>query len=300
MPIGALVPRLKKAFRNFKAQDPFTQASALAYGSIFAIPGILIVTLIVASTLYDPGEVRDALFRQAGGLIGADTARELQAMVQNARAHKSGVVAQIIGVIGIVLSATSAFVALQSSLNRVWRVQRAPGHAVLNYLLARLASLALLASLGFLLLLSLVLDATLVAWLTRWGTSAIAGVGGLLASLLMVTLIFASVYKLLPDAHVRWREIWAGSLFTAVLFTVGKWLIGLYIARTDAGAAYGAGGAVVIILLWVYYSSLILLFGAHYTYVVATEGGRAIVPGKRAVAITSGPASPAVSATKRG
>ena len=279
---------LKNTATEFKKVDPFTEASSLAYTTIFAIPGVLLVTLMVASAFYDSEAVQEALYSQAGGFIGEKTSGDLRGMVQHAGASKSGLFAKIMGIVALVISATTAFASLQSSLNKIWRVEPEPGRAVWRYLFTRLTSLALIAAFGFLLLVSMVLETVLVAVADRtggaeeertWLFTALAVV----LSFGVITLIFSLVFKFLPDVRIRWRSVWTGALFTAALFTLGKFLIGLYIAKTGAGDAYGAGGAVIIIMLWVYYSSIILLFGAQYTYVVARKHGERVDPAPHAI-----------------
>ena len=263
---------LKETAKKFNEIDPFTHAGSLAYTTIFAMPGTIILVLTIAGIFYDANEVRDALYTQAGGFVGADTSRQLQRIVSQADQQQSGFIAKIIGIAALAISATTAFAALQKGLNKVWRIGPVKGKAILHYLGSRAVSLAIIAAFGFLLLMSLVLDAVLVAVSDRMGSwipaeDVFFGILGALSSFAVVTLVFALVFKLLPDTKVPWREVWVGALFTAVLFTLGKFLIGLYVTKAGAVDAYGAGGVVVVLMLWAYFSSLILLFGAQYTYV---------------------------------
>ncbi|MBL7953215.1 MAG: YihY/virulence factor BrkB family protein [Flavobacteriales bacterium] len=274
---------LKRTGREFFQGEPMTEAGSLAYTTIFALPGVLIMALMVASTFYDEGAVREALYGQAGALIGNNTAKDLESIVQSANRPKSGDLARVLGVIALAVSATTLFASLQSSLNRIWGVKQKPGKAVVRYLLTRLTSLALIGSFGFLLLVSLILDAAMVAVGERLGawlpaSTVLVGVLSLCISFAVVTTVFAMVFKFLPDMRIAWRTVWSGALFTAALFTVGKYLIGLYIAKTGAGDAYGAGGAVIIIMLWVYYSAILTLFGAQFTFVTAKEHGERMKP----------------------
>lgn len=280
--------RIKKSSTAFKEVDPLTEASSLAFTTIFAIPGVLIITVMVASAFYDTDAVQNALYTQAGGLLGASTSKDLQDMVQNAETSETGLFAKIMGIAALVLSATTAFASLQSSLNKIWRVEQKPGRAIVRYLLTRLTSLGLIAAFGFLLLVSMVLDTVLVAVADRLGGAAeertiLAAVLATLLSYGVIALVFGLIFKFLPDVRIRWRSVWVGALFTAALFTIGKFLIGLYIANSGAGDAYGAGGAVIIIMLWVYYSSILVLFGAQYTQVTANVHGERIVPAPHAV-----------------
>lgn len=279
----------KRTTKAFIASDPFGQAGAIAYSTVFALPAVLIITLVLASLFYDPQQVRDALYGQAGSLIGATAANDLRGIVEHARTEASSVFARIVGVATLILSATSVFVSVQSSLNRIWHVRPVPGRAVLRYLISRLLSLALVASFGFLLLVSLVIDAGLVAFgerLGHWFSQAsvfLMAALNMVISFLVIATVFALVFKLLPDAKVRWREVRTGALLTAVLFTLGKYLIGLYIGTTKVDDAYGAAGTVIVILLWVYYSAIILLYGANLTYQVAQRSDRPIEPAAHAV-----------------
>ena len=263
---------LKAAGSGFGEIDPFTQAGFLAYTTIFALPGVIILVIAIAGVFYDADQVQAAVYAQFGSFIGPDTSSQLEHIVAKADKEHSGMFAKILGVVALVVSATTAFAALQRGLNKVWRLAPVKGRAIVRYLLSRLLSLGMIAAFGFLLLMSLVLDAALVSigermgnWLP--GEDVLFGILGMAASFAMVTLVFALVFKLLPDAKVPWPSVWVGALFTAVLFTLGKFLIGLYIAKTGAANAYGAGGVIIIVMLWTYFSTLILLFGAQYTYV---------------------------------
>jgi membrane protein len=278
---------LRESATAFKEVQPLTEAGSLAYTTVFAIPGVLLMVLAVASLFYDPGNVREALYTQAGSLIGPDTANDLETMVRKASEQKSGLLGRIMGIVALVFGATAAFAALQDSLNKIWRVEAEPGRAIARYLLSRAISLGLIAAFGFLLLVSLVLDAVLVSLGERLGgalpeTSVLAGAAGLLLSFAVVSAVFAAVFKFLPDVKVPWRAVWTGALFTAVLFSLGKYLIGLYIAQTGAGSVFGAGGAVIVIMIWIYYSALLLLFGAQYTQVSAKRHHLQVRPARQA------------------
>ncbi len=286
-PIEHFWKKLRVTGKRFMEIDPLKEASSLSYTTIFAIPGVFIVTLTVASFFWDPEEVQNGLYEQAGGMLGSSTIEDLKEMVASASEQKSGVFARIMGVLALVLSATTAFVALQTSLNKVWRVEATPGRAIVRYLLSRLISLGLIAAFGFLLLVSLILEALLVKTSDQMGSfmpdsAILATIAGFIASFAVVTLVFASVFKFLPDVKVPWRYVWIGALFTSVMFSLGKYLIGLYISKSGAGDAFGAGGAVIIIMLWVYYSAILLLFGAQYTQVSAEEGHARVQPTRQA------------------
>lgn len=279
---------LLQAGKEFVANDPFSQAAAIAYYTIFSLPAVLIITVMVAATVYDASTVREALLAQAGKLIGATTALSLRDMLTNAQITETRFFVKVLGVVALIVSAGSVFASLQSALNGVWGVKAKPGRAVGRYLTTRLLSLALLGSFGFLMLVSLVLDTALVAfsgrlslWLSEF-TVMVVAVLNLLISFGVITLVFAMIFKVLPDARIRWRDVISGAIITALLFTLGKYLIGSYISLAGVGDTYGAAGAVVIILVWVYYSTVIMIYGAHFTHVHTRDHGAGVVPSAHA------------------
>ena len=279
------------AMKEFAASEPMSQAAAIAYYTIFSLPAVLIITVMAAATLFDEADVRSALLTQAGRLIGPGTASSLQDMLDNARITETRFIAKVIGVAALVISAGSVFASLQTTLNHVWQVEAKPGRAIWRYLSTRLLSLALVASFGFLMLVSLVLDAALVAFgeqLMNWFsgvTTVMITVLNIGVSFGIITVIFALIFKVLPDVRIRWSDVWSGAVVTALLFTLGKYLIGLYIGLTGVGDTYGAAGAVVIILVWVYYSAVILIYGAHYTHVHTRDHGSGVRPSEHAKSV---------------
>jgi membrane protein len=277
------------AAKEFAASEPMGHAAAIAYYTIFSLPAVLIITVMAAATLFDEADVRAALMSQAGRLIGPGTASSLQEMLDNARITETRFMAKVLGVVALVISAGSVFASLQSTLNHVWQVEAKPGRAILKYLTTRLLSLALVASFGFLMLVSLAIDAALVAfgerlmtWLSGITTIMITALN-IGVSFGIITVIFAMIFKVLPDARIKWSDVWGGAVLTALLFSLGKYLIGLYIGITGVGDTYGAAGAVVIILVWVYYSAVILIYGAHFTHVHTREHGSGVHPSAHAV-----------------
>ena len=283
------------AAKEFAANDPMGHAAAIAYYTIFSLPAVLIITVMVAAVVYDEASVRTALLTQAGRLIGPSTAASLQEMLENAQVTGTRFMAKVLGVAALVISAGSVFASLQSTLNRVWKVEAKPGRAIWKYLSTRLISLALVASFGFLMLVSLVLDAVLAAFGERIAfyfsdaTAILITLLNVLLSFSIITFVFAMIFKVLPDARVRWGDVWGGAAVTALLFTLGKYLIGLYIGYSGVGDTYGAAGAVVIILVWVYYSTVILIYGAHFTHASTQVDGRKVVPDEYAAKVTDPP-----------
>lgn len=277
-----------QAAREFAASEPMGHAAAIAYYTIFSLPAVLIITVMAAATLFNEAEVRSALLSQAGRLIGTGTAASLQDMLDNARITETRFLAKVIGVGALMISAGSVFASLQATLNQVWQVEAVPGRAILKYLTTRLISLALVGSFGFLMLVSLVLDAALVAfgerlmiWLSGITTIMVSALN-IAVSFAIITVIFALIFKVLPDVRIKWSDVWSGAVLTALLFTLGKYLIGLYIGLAGVGDTYGAAGAVVIILVWVHYSAVILIYGAHFTHVYTRDRGSVVRPSAHA------------------
>ena len=251
--------------------DNATQlAAALSFYSFFAIAPMLLIAVTVAGFLYDSTLARTALLRQMGGLIGADGAALLGSIMENMRPKQGNVVASVIGLGTILFAATGVFAELQNSLNRIWRAEAKPISGLWGLIRTRFLSFALVLGIGFLLLVSLVVN-TLLAAFDGWLRQLLPGYEfwlhllNLLLAFGVTTILFAMIFKVLPDVHVRWRNVALGAVVTAVLFTIGKSLIGLYLGNSAFGSTYGAAGSLAILLLWVYYSAQILFLGAEFT-----------------------------------
>ena len=284
---------LKVASKDFIANDPMSKAATIAYYTIFSLPAVMIITIMVAATFYDEAAVRQALLDQAARLIGSGTAASMREMLENAQVTETKFFAKALGIGALVISAGTVVGSLQTTLNSVWGVEAKPGHAVWKYLTSRMISLALVGCMGFLVLVSLVLDAGLAAFGDRLavifseGTEVMLKILNIILSFGIITFIFALIFRVLPDAKITWGDVWGGALLTAVLFTAGKFLIGTYIGLSGVGDTYGAAGAVVVILLWVYYSTVILIFGAHFTRANNREKKAGVVPSDHARKVSS-------------
>jgi membrane protein len=267
----SLRAELAETFRNWNLHGASTQSAALAFYTIFSLAPILVVVIAVAGALFGADAVRGRIYGEFRGLMGPDTASFVQGVLQSAARHGSGLAATL-GTATLLLGASAVFVQLQESLNIVWAVAPRPGAAFTTLLRKRLLSFALVLGLGFLLVVSLVLSAALTAFgdllERRFGLpSILLTVGNGVASYLLVMLLFALIYRILPDVRLSWREVWTGGAVTALLVAAGKAVIGLYLGHTSTASTYGAAGSLVVILLWVYYTSLVFLFGAELTRV---------------------------------
>jgi membrane protein len=292
-----MIAKMKTAFQllrdtlnEFNTDKAPRLAAALAYYTAFSIAPLVVVVIAIAGFVWNDQEVvREQLHDQVEQLAGADTADTVTELADNASNTGSGTIATIIGVVTLLLGAAGVFGQLQDALNTVWGVQPKP-QGILGMLRARFLSFTMVFGVGFLLLISLVISSVLSA-LGGWIGSitplseTILQIINLIISLGVITLVFAAMYKILPDAEIEWRDVWVGAFVTALLFNVGKYLIGLYIGNSSTASAYGAAGSFVILLLWIYYSAMIFLFGAEFTQVWARTFGKQIQPSKNGVMV---------------
>ncbi len=282
----------KQAASEWMSQNVSRHGAALAFYTLFAIAPLFVIVLAMAGFWFGDEAARRELFSQVSGLVGSEGGEAIQALVSAAHQPKTGAWATVIAVVTLFVGATSVFVHLQDSLNSVWGVRREPGRGVRNFIKDRLLSFALIVGIGFLLLVSLVLSAALSA-LGKYMVGLLPAQENLwqginfIISFGVITLLFAMIFKMLPDVKIAWRDVWIGALITALLFNLGKLLFGLYLGRSSVTSAYGAAGSLVVVLLWVYFSAQILFFGAKFTQVYANRFGSRLepVPGAKAVTL---------------
>lgn len=281
----------KNAGKKFLAGKPFIYSSSIAYFAIFSLPAMALITVMVAGSFYENETVKEGMLTQISQMAGANSAKEVERLMNKATQNSDNTLAKIISIVTLIFSATTVFVTLQESINAIWGIKPKPERGLVKFLINRLLSLAMIASLGFLVLVSLVMDTVIalfrvfinqyfseVAYYLLWlVNTCISGA--------IITTVFALIYMVLPDAKVKWRYVWVGALITTILFFLGKYLIGLYLNTNDFGESYGAAGSLVALLAWVYYSVLILLFGAEFTYSYTQHVGGDIGPTEQAVAI---------------
>jgi membrane protein len=260
------------AVRSFQSDNVPRLGAALAYYTLFAIAPVLLVATAIAGFVFGPEAVRGEIVGQLDNLIGREGALTVQSLLEGASRRKSGQLATIIGGVTFALAVSGAFLELQSALNTIWRVKPKPGSKIKEFLTHRIRSFGLVVSIGFLLMVSLAVSAALAgfgAWLARRapGLGSLLNAINLVVSIGVTAILFALLYRILPDVRLRWRDVAVGALTTAILFTIGKQLIGLYIGRTATTSTFGAAGAVIVLMVWVYYSAQIVLLGAEFTRV---------------------------------
>lgn len=274
--IGAL---LKDAFNKWLDDNAMRLGASIAFYTISSLAPLLIIAIGIAALFFGQKAAEGHIVTEMQNLVGSDGAKAIEAMLAAARQKSSGVLAAIIGIVTLLVASTGLFSELKSSLNDIWKVKPAPGEsAIKSALKTRLLSFTMVLGIGFLLLVSLLISAVISALgasLSRWVPEypLLLQFTNQIISFAIITALFAMMYKVLPDVDITWRDVWIGAAVTAVLFTAGKFLIGLYLGRSSVASAYGAAGSFVIILIWIYYSSLLFFFGAAFTYVFAKRHG---------------------------
>lgn len=266
-------------------------AAALSYYTIFSIAPLLIVVIAVAGFVFGDEAVRGQLDNQIRGLVGIEAALTIQEIIANSSRPADNTLATIIGVVTLLLGAGGVFGQLQEALNTVWGVEPKPGGGILEIIKDRFFSFTMVLGVGFLLLVSLVIS-TLLSAVNTFALGVLPGWESFFQllnqgiSFLVITLLFAMIYKVLPDVKIAWRDVWVGAAITALLFTIGKFLIGIYLGNSSISSTYGAAGSFAVILVWIFYSAQILLFGAEFTQVYAKRYGSQIIPDKDAILIS--------------
>jgi membrane protein len=281
---------LKTTFKKWFDRDPFREGAIIAYYAIFSLPGLLVVVIALAGYFFGADAVSGHLQKQIAKALGADTAEQIQSMVIMSMKSKDSVWAAIIGIGTIIFGATAVFAQLQKSLNNIWEVQATSGKSgIWIFIKTRLFSFGLIVSIAFLLLISLVVSSLLSAlgaWIQHfWSESllVIFTIFNAIFSLAIITILFAMMFKILPDAKIKWQSVWIGAFVTSLLFVLGKTALGLYFGKADPGSGYGAAGSIILILLWTSYSSMIVFFGAEFTKVYSDYYFGVIPPTENAV-----------------
>ena len=270
--------------------DPFREGAIIAYNAIFAIPGLLVVVITFAGYFFGDDAVSGHLHKQLSSVMGVDIADQIQKMIIMALKSKDSVMATIIGIATIIIGATAVFVELQKTLNNIWQVKVSDTKSDFwMFIKTRLFSFGLIISIAFLLLISLVLSSLLSAigtWVQQyWSESFLVlfKVLNTIFSLAIITSLFALMFKILPDARIKWPSVWIGAFVTSFLFVIGKSALGLYFGKANPGSGYGAAGSIILILIWTSYSSMIVFFGAEFTKTYSDYYFGEIPPSENAV-----------------
>lgn len=282
---------IRQSFSDFFEDRILKLSAALAYYTIFSLPGLLIIIIWFSNIFYGREAVEGTVYGQISNLVGKDAAVQIQQTIRSAVTSGNSKFAAIVGLVTLLIGATSVFGEIQDSINLIWRLKSKPkkGLGWVKLITNRLLSFSIILSLGFLLLVSLILNSLMDLFIDKLTQTfpdiqvIVAYLFNLLLSFLITSLLFGLIFKVLPDARIKWKNVRAGAFTTAMLFMIGKFLIGLYLGRSQTTSAYGAAGSIIVVLLWVYYSAIILYFGAVFTRAYAIHTGSHIYPNNYAV-----------------
>jgi membrane protein len=266
-------PLVKGSVQGWMEDNASSLGAALAFYTLLSLAPLALIIIAVAGFFIGSSEAHDLLVAQLTQLMDEQPAQTVATIVANAKTRTSGVLATIFGIAALLAGATTVFVELRRDLDIIWRSRPEKARTILDFLLTRALALGVVLGIGFLLLVSLAASTAISALSSTMGSHAVARAGEFVGSFAVVTLLFAAIYKLLPNRSIAWGDVWVGAAVTSLLFWIGKYLIGLYLGKAAVGSAYGAAGAVVVVIVWVYYSAQIFFLGAEFTREYATRHG---------------------------
>ena len=279
---------LKETFTEWNNSDASKDSASLAYYAIFSIPGLLIIIIWIAGNFFGQEAIQGEISNQINDLMGEESAKSIEEMIASALIDKQNIFMKIVGVFSLVFGATTIFFQLQKSLNSLWDVEAAPKKALVKFFLDRANSLGMILVIGFLLMITMLLS-TVISLFNNFitiqlglETYILMEVVNYVIGFLIVVLVFAFMFKVLPDVQISWRSVWTGAILTAVLFTLGKFLLSLYFAEFKPTSAFGKAGTIILIMMWINYSCMLIFFGAEFTKVYAQKRGYTIIPSTHA------------------
>lgn len=282
---------LRETFKSFRDNNVLKLSASLAYYSIFSMGPLLVVIISLCGFLFSQEAVEGKVYEILKNYVGGETAFSIQIMIKNVGHDNKNFLAGVIGFVFLMLGATSIFGEIQDSINIIWGIKAKPKKNWISYLKNRFLSFSVIVSLGFLLLITLLISSLIELVSSKLSlyfpavTLVVFYIINLLLTISISTLIFGTIFKVLPDAKIKWKDVMAGSVVTAILFLIGKFSISLYLASTHIGSTFGASGSLVVLLVWAYYSAVILFLGAEFTKVYASKFGEDILPNNYAVKI---------------
>ncbi len=292
MKAGKIFGLLKQTVNEWLDDRGFTRSASLSYYTVFSIAPLLLIATAVAGFAFGREAVTGQLQLELEGMVGESGAAAIQQMMKSASKPGAGILASVLGIAMVVIGATGAFVELQDTLNDMWGVDKNKSTGIMGFLRARFLSLAMVLVIAFLLLVSLVVSTGLSAAgaysahvLPAWQITL--QIINIVVSFGVITLLFAAIYKVLPNVKIAWSDVWLGAAFTSVLFSIGKLLIGLYLGKSSASSSYGAAGSFAVLLIWINFSSMIIFFGAEFTQVVSRARRGITYKGSQALPATS-------------
>ncbi|MFP7656193.1 YihY/virulence factor BrkB family protein [Chryseobacterium proteolyticum] len=279
---------LKETFSEWNSSTASRDSASLAYYAIFSIPGLLIIIIWIAGNFFGEEAIRGQISTQISGLMGEDVAKSVENMIAGALIDKQNIFMKAVGIGSLVFGSTTLFFQLQHSLNTLWDVQSAPKKALIKFLLDRANSLGMILILGFLLMITMILSSAISlfnTWITNYfgfETYMLVELVNFAVGFALVMLLFALMFKFLPDVQISWKPVWKGAILTTILFTLGKFLLSLYFSNFKPTSTFGKAGTVILIMMWINYSCMLIFFGAEFTKVYSYKKGYKIVPSKHA------------------
>ena len=282
---------LKKAFTEFFADNGVKLSASLSYYTVFSIGPVLIIIISLAGIFFGREAVQGKIYVQINGLVGNAAAMQIQDIIKNIEHSQLSASGAVLGIIFLIIGATGVFTEIQDSINYIWSIKAKPKRGIMHLLMNRIISFSLIISFGFVLLVSLTVNAFVdllrdrLTALFDHDSVILFQVVNYIMLYAIISTLFAIIFKVLPDAKIRWKDAFIGAGFTAILFLIGKFLIGFYLSKSNVGVTYGAAASIILLLLWVYYTSIILYFGAEFTKVYTIDHGGGIEPDKAAVFI---------------
>ncbi|MDP2452635.1 MULTISPECIES: YihY/virulence factor BrkB family protein [unclassified Kaistella] len=279
---------LKETFTEWNNSPASRDSASLAYYAIFSIPGLLIIIIWIAGNFFGEEAIRGEITNQINGMMGEEAAKSIQDMIAGALIDKQNIFMKTLGVASLVYGGTTVFFQLQKSLNKLWDVEAAPKKAIVKFLLDRANSLGMIVVIGFLLMITMVLSSAIsllnnfIMYQLGVETYVLMETVNYLFGFFLVVLVFAFMFKVLPDAEISWKAVWPGAVLTAILFTIGKFLLSLYFSELKPTSAFGAAGTIVLIMMWINYSCMLIFFGAEFTKVYSRNKGFKITPSRHA------------------
>jgi len=293
MPVSKWIKKnvsiLKASFKAFNEDNALKMSASLAYYTIFSMAPLLLILISAASIFYGRDAIQNKVFEEINGFLGNDAALKIQEILQKITLNDDSTSAIIIGVVTLFIGATGVFLEIQDSINQIWRVKAKPKKGWKKLIINRFLSFSMIITLGFLLIVSLIINGIILALSAKLSqyfpeiTIVLVEIINAVVTFVVIAALFGIIFKYLPDVEISWKDIRVGAIFTALLFTLGRFIIGLYIEKVAPGSAYGAAGSLIVILVWVYYTAAILYFGAEYTQVYAECYGGKIRPAPYAV-----------------
>jgi len=279
---------LKDTFKEWNNSNASTDSASIAYYAIFSIPGLLIIIIWIAGNFFGQEAIQGQISAQINSILGTEASKSIESMIASALIDKDNIIMKTVGVFALIFGATTVFFQLQKSLNTLWDIEAAPKKAILKFILDRANSLGMILVIGFLLMITMVLSSAIsllnnyITYRLGLETYILMELVNYVIGFILVVLVFAFMFKVLPDVEISWKSVWLGAILTAVLFTLGKFLLSLYFAELKPTSVFGTAGTIVLIMMWINYSCMLVFFGAEFTKVYSLKKGYKIIPSKHA------------------